>query len=86
MNKIPIKMKSIKEFAFKNFSVYYDNIDSFWFLETYNEDDNLIRVIVEDKESINFDTNDSTFKKIGFTKQNFQHIKNFEKQNKGVLV
>lgn len=77
MDDISIQNEELIEFEYDNFSVFHDPKRSIWFLETYDDEDEVERVIIENSEGMNYSINSEFFSKIGFTEENFVNLKNF---------
>ena len=77
MEGISIDRKELKEFEYEEFSVFFDPVENFWFLETYDDEDEVERVVIENSEGMNYSINSEFFSKIGFTEENFVNLKNF---------
>lgn len=76
---VDIEMLELDEFEFNSFSVFFDPKEDFWYLETYEDDDSLQRVIIENEEGYTYSTNKEIFEGLGFLLEDFTRIKEFKK-------
>lgn len=81
MEEVPIYNEELVEFEYDNFSVFHDPIRNIWFLETYEDEDNITEIVLEDsKEQIEFSKDLLT--DINFTEEEFLKLKIFLKEKK----
>lgn len=80
-DEITIIEEELVEFEYDNFSVFHDPVRDIWFLETYEDEDNITEIVIEDsKEKIEFSK--ELLKDINFTEEEFLKLKIFLKEKK----
>jgi hypothetical protein len=81
MSEVPIYNEDLIEFEYDNFSVFHDPVRDIWFLETYEDEDNITEIVIEDlREKIEFSK--ELLKDINFTEEEFLKLKIFLKEKK----
>jgi hypothetical protein len=81
MSEVPIYNEELIEFEYDNFSVFHDPVRDIWFLETYEDEDNITEIVIEDlREKIEFSK--ELLKDINFTEEEFLKLKIFLKEKK----
>ena len=77
-----IEHVKVTEFEFENFSVFFNIEENLWFLETYDDEDEVERVIVENNEGMKYEHNKEFFQKMEFSEEAFETLKNFVRARK----
>lgn len=83
--EINIYNESISLFDFETFEVYIIKEIKTWFLETKEDDEFKMTIILEDDEKNYFEDHKETLEKLNFKLQDFELLKEFcNKENKNV--
>lgn len=72
-----IEHAEVTEFEFDTHSVFYLPEEDVWMLETYGDDDEVQRVVIQDTEGTTFSFNKEQFDELGFTETQFNTLVEF---------